>query len=328
MKRRAFIAGVGSAAAWPLVGRAQQPERMRHIGVLMGQTASDLEGQSRVVALRRGLLELGWKDGRNVQLDVRWFAGEPDRATVYAKELVDLAPDVIIANTTPGLAAVGQATGTIPIVFLAVTDPVGSGYVAGLAHPGGNITGLSTFEPDIGGKWLEVLKLVAPATRRVAVIVDPDFAGFAAIRRAIEVAAPTFEAEVTPAVFHDAADIEPAVVAVASAPNLALIVLPHAITTAHRDLIVGLAERLRLPAVYPFRFFATSGGLMSYGIDITDLFRRSASYVDRILKGAKAGDLPVQAPTKYELVINLRTAKALGLNVPPSLLARADEVIE
>ena len=329
MKRREFITLLGGvAAAWPLAARAQQGERMRRIGVLMGQAAIDSEGQSRAAALRNALQDLGWIDGRNVRFELRWFAGEPDRAAAYARELVDLAPDVIVANTVPGLAAVARATRAIPTVFVAVTDPVGSGYVAGLAQPGGNITGFSTFEPPIGGKWLEALKQIAPATRKVAVIVDPDFVGFAAIWRAIQAAAPAFGVEVTPAVFRDAADIEPAVTAVAGAPNLALIVLPHAVTTAHRDQIVGLAARHRLPAVYPFRFFATAGGLMSYGINITDLFRRSASYVDRILKGEKPADLPVQAPTKYELVINLKTAKALGLDVPSNLLALADEVIE
>jgi putative tryptophan/tyrosine transport system substrate-binding protein len=328
MSRRKFISLLGGAAAWPLAVRAQQPDRMRRIGVLMGQAAIDSEGQSRAAALRNALQDLGWIDGRNVRFELRWFAGESDRATVYARELVDLAPDVIVANTVPGLAAVARETRTIPTVFVAVTDPVGSGYVAGLAQPGGNITGFSTFEPPIGGKWLEALRQIAPATRKVVVIVDPDLVGFAAIWRAIQAAAPAFGVDVIPAVVRDAADIEPAVTAVAGAPNLALIVLPHAVTTAHRDQIVGLAARHRLPAVYPFRFFATAGGLMSYGINITDLFRRSASYVDRILKGAKPGDLPVQTPTQYELVINLKTAKTLGLEVPDKLLALADEVIE
>jgi putative ABC transport system substrate-binding protein len=328
MKRREFISLL-AAAAWPHAARAQQTDRMRRIAIMMVNSESDPEGQARINALRQGLQELGWTEGRNIWIDYRWAAGEPDRARSYAMELVTLAPDLILANGTPALAALHQAAHSIPVIFVVVTDPVGAGYVQSLARPGGNITGFSTFEPEIGSKWLELLKETAPGLKRVAGILDPAFRGFAALWRAIESMAPTFGLEVTEVVFRDAADdIETILGAFAQEPGGGLIVLPTAINNLSRDRIFSLAARHYLPAVYPFRLYAIGGGLMSYGFDTRDLFRRSASYADRILKSEKPADLPVQGPTKFELVINLKTAKALRLTVPPLLLARADEVIE
>ncbi len=330
MRRREFITLLGGAvASVPLAARAQQPERMRRIGVMVANAESDPEGQARIMAFRQGLRELGWIEGRNVRIDYRWAAGEPDRARTYATELVTLAPDVILAQGTPALAALHRATRSIPVVFVVVVDPVGAGYVQSLAQPGGNITGFSTFEPEIGGKWLELLKEITPGLRRVAGISDPAFEGFAALSRAIESIALGFGLEFTSVVFHEPTDdIESAVAAFAQEPGGGLIVLPTAINSIYRDRIFSLAARDRLPAIYPFRHYATSGGLMSYGFDSIDVFRRGVSYIDRILKGEKPANLPVEAPTKFELVINLNTAKSLGLTVPPSILARADEVIE
>jgi len=262
-------------------------------------------------------------------MDYRYGTGEPDRARIFVTEVLSLAPDVIVAHGTPALTALHRATRTIPVVFVSVIDPVGAGYVESLALPGGNITGFSTFEPEIGGKWLELLKEVAPGLRRVAGILDPGFRGFAGVWRAIENMAPRFGLEVTSLLLHAPTDdLESAVDTFARGPGGGLIVLPTAINAVQRNRIFSLAARNRLPAVYAFRFYATDGGLMSYGIDTVDLFRRGASYVDRILKGEKPADLPVQAPIKFEMVINLKTAKALGLNVPDKLLALADEVIE
>jgi ABC-type uncharacterized transport system substrate-binding protein len=329
MRRRAFILALGGAAAWPLAARAQQTDRVRRIGVLIGNAESDPEGQTRAVALRQDLQKLGWAEGRNIRIDYRWGAGEPDRAQAYAAELVALAPDVIVAHGTPASTAVQRATHGIPVVFVVVVDPVGAGLVQSLAQPGGNITGFATFEPEIGGKWLELLKESSPGLKQVAGILDPAFRGFAAVWRAIESLAPTFGLRVTSVVHRDVSDdIESAVAAFAQDAGGGLIVLPTAINNISRKRIISLAARHRLPAVYPFGIYATDGGLMSYGFDSLDLFRRGASYVDRILKGEKPADLPVQAPVKYELVINLRTAKTLGLAIPPTLLARADEVIE
>ncbi len=327
MKRRAFIATLGSAAVWPVVARAQ--ERMCRIGLLMAYAETDPEARARVNAFRQGLRELGWTEGHNLRIDYRWGTGEPALAQTFATELVSLAPDVIVAHGTPALSALHRVTRTIPVVFVSVIDPVGAGYVQNLPLPGGNITGFSTFEPEIGGKWLELLKEVAPGLRRVAGILDPDFKGFAGVWSAIENIAPRFGLEVT-RVFLQARndDFETAVAGFAREPGGGLIVLPTAINAVHRNRIFSAAARNRLPAIYGFRFYAADGGLMSYGMDTVELFRRGASYVDRILKGEKPADLPVQAPTKFELVINLKTAKALGLDIPPSLLARADEVIE
>jgi putative tryptophan/tyrosine transport system substrate-binding protein len=328
VKRRDFIALVGGAAAWPLVARAQQPDRMRHIGIMMAPAADDPAGEARVKVFRQRLQELGWTEGGNLRIDYRWAAG-PDSSANFARELVALAPDVIVANGTPALTALHQATRTIPVVFVVVVDPVGAGYVQSLARPSANITGFSTFEPEMGTKWLELLKEITPDLRRIAVIWDPGFKGFARIWSAIESTAPRLGLEITTVSFHDDTDdIEAAVAAFAQQPNGGLIVLPTTLNHVYRHRIYSLAALHRLPAIYPFRHYATEGGLMCYGFDSIDLFRRGASYVDRILRGEKPADLPVQAPTKFELVVNLKTAKALGLEVPPTLLARADEVIE
>jgi putative ABC transport system substrate-binding protein len=329
-KRRDLIALLGgAAAAWPLAARAQQPERIRRIGVLMVNAEADPDAKRRIEAFRRGLQQAGWSEGRNVRIDYRWGVDAPDRARTAAAELIALAPDVIVANGTPALAALHRATRTLPVVFVVVADPVGGGFVESLARPGANITGFSTFEPEIGSKWLELLREVNPGLNAVAAIVDPGFRSFARVLQAIETAAPAMGLKVTNVPFRDSGDdIESAISAFAEARAGGMIVLPTAINNASRDRIFSLAARHRLPAIYPFRFYATDGGLMSYGFDTLDLFRRGALYVDRILKGDKPADLPVQAPTKYELVINLKTAKALGLDVPATLLARADEVIE
>jgi putative ABC transport system substrate-binding protein len=330
MRRREFITLIGGAAvAWPLSARAQHPSAMRRIGVLMGIAENDTDAKPRATAFEHGLQELGWTEGRNVRIEYRWAAADFERMRAYAAELVALAPDLILANSTPVVAALQQATRDIPIVFVNVVDPVGSGFVANLARPGGNITGFLIFEFSMGGKWLETLKQVAPRVKRVAMIFNPQTAPFGeSFARVAEAAAPAFAVEMVSAMVRDSAELDGAVASFAGNPDGGLIVLPDLFNTDHRDTIVALAARHRLPAVYPFRYFAASGGLVSDGVDGNDLFRRSASYVDRILKGEKPADLPVQAPTEYELVINLKAAKALGLDVPPSLLARADEVIE
>jgi putative tryptophan/tyrosine transport system substrate-binding protein len=330
MKRRQFITLLGGAVAgWPLSARAQQAEHMRRIGMLIANAESDPEGQIRAAAFRQDLQKLGWTEGRNIRIDYRWGAAEPDLARAYAAELVALAPDVVVANGTLAATALQRATRSIPVVFVVVIDPVGAALVQSLAHPGGNITGFATFEPEIGGKWLELLTEISPGLRGVAGIFDPAFVGFANVWRAIESIAPRFGLGVTSVVHRDPDDdIETAVAAFAQEPGGGLIVLPTPANNASRARIFSVAARHRLPAIYPFRLYATDGGLMSYGFDSRDLFRRGASYVDRILKGEKPADLPVQAPTKYELVINLKTAKALGLEIPPTLLARTDEVIE
>jgi putative tryptophan/tyrosine transport system substrate-binding protein len=329
LKRREFITLLGGGAAWPLAARAQQSERMRRIGMLVLYAEGDPTGQARVAAFREALQQLGWMEGRNLSIDYRWGIGGSDRARASAAEVMSLAPDAIVANGTPALTGLHQATRSIPIVFVAVTDPVGAGYVQSLARPGGNVTGFSTFEPEIGGKWLELLKEIAPNLTRVAGILDPAFKGFAAVWHAVESTAPQFGLQVTTVALHDIKDdFESTVAAFAEQPGGGLIVLPTAINNVVRERIIASAARFRLPAIYPFRHYASDGGLMCCGFESTDLWRRGASYVDRILKGEKPADLPVQAPTKYELVINLKMAKALGLQVPPTLLARADEVIE
>ena len=329
MKRRAFIAVLGGAAVWPLVARAQQPGGMRRIGVVAAYPEQDPEAQVRVTAFRQALQGLGWTEGGNVVIEYRWGADDPNRARTFAAELTALKPDVILAHGTPAVTALRAATRTIPVVFVSVIDPVGAGYVQSLARPGGNITGFSTFEPEIGGKWLELLKEVAPDLKRVAVISDPAFKGFAGVWRTIETMAPRFGLWVTSISFQAPADdIESAIVAFAREAGGGLIVLPTAFIAAQRHRILPLAARDRLPAIYAFRFYVVDGGLMSYGIDTIELFRRGASYVDRILKGENVAELPVQAPVKFELVINLKTAKALGLDVPLHLQQIADEVIE
>jgi putative tryptophan/tyrosine transport system substrate-binding protein len=329
MKRRNFITLLGGAAAWPVAARGQQPERMRRIGVLVAYAESDPEAQARIAAFRQGLRELGWTEGRNLRMELGWGTGDPDRARTLATELISLAPDVIVAHGTPALTALYRATRTIPVVFVSVIDPVGAGYVQSLAQPGGNITGFSTFEPEIGGKWLELLKEIAPGVSRVAGILDPGFKGFAGVWGAIENMAPRLGLQLKNLPFQAPTDdLESAVARFAQELGGGLIVLPTALNAVQRNRIFSSAARGGLPAMYAFRFYATDGGLMSYGIDTVDLFRRSAFYVDRILKGEKPADLPVQAPTKFEMVINLKTARTLGLNVSPMLLARADEVIE
>jgi putative ABC transport system substrate-binding protein len=326
IRRREFITLLGGAAAWPLAARAQQAERMRRIGVLMGFAESDPEWNARLAAFRAALQELGWTDGRNVRIDTRWAVADPNPST-HAAELAGLAPDVIFACPHPAAAAVRRQTRTIPIVAAISGDPVRAGLVETYARPGGNVTAFLLFEPTINAKYLQLLKDIAPNVSRVAMVYSENSAwrgDFAAI----EAAARAFAVEPVAKLVHHAADIEHEIAEFARTPNGGLIVPPDTATIHHRELIVGLAAKHRLPAVYSFREFVIDGGLMHYATDITDIFRRSASYVDRILRGAKPAELPVQAPTKFELVINLKTAKALGLTVPLPLLGRADEVIE
>jgi putative tryptophan/tyrosine transport system substrate-binding protein len=329
VKRRDFITLLGGAGvAWPLAARAQQPERMRRIGVLMNLASEDAEGQARLAAFHQGLQQLGWTVGRNVQIDYRWGAGNADRIRKFAAELVALAPDVILSAGSPSVAALQQATRSVPIVFVLVVDPVSSGFVDSLARPGGNITGFAWAEYSIGGKWLELLKEIAPGMTRAAVIRDAALTAGGGQLGVIQAVARSVGAEVTPVNVRDAGEIERAITAFARSPNGGLIITGSTLAAVHRDLIVTLAARHKLPAVYFARYFVVGGGLISYGPVLVDQFRHAASYVDRILKGEQPADLPVQAPVKYELVINLKTAKALGLTVPPTLLARADEVIE
>jgi ABC-type uncharacterized transport system substrate-binding protein len=328
MRRREFIALLGAIAEWPVLARAQNHDRPRRMAMMIAPAEDDPEGQARVAAFRNALQSLGWTEGRNLQIDYRWGAG-PDLSTSYAAELVKLAPEVIVANGTPAVSALHEATGSIPVVFVVVVDPVGAGYVQNLAHPGGNITGFSTFEPEMGTKWLELLKEASPDLRRVAVIWDPGFKGFFALWQAIESAAMKFGLEASSVPFHDGGDdIQSIVANVGREPGTGLIVLPTTLNHTYRERIFAIALEHRLPAIYPFQHYAADGGLMAYGFDNNDLFKRSALYVDRILRGESPSNLPVQAPTKYELVINLKTAKALGLTIPPSVLARADKVIE
>jgi putative ABC transport system substrate-binding protein len=329
MKRRDFITFLGGAAAgWPAAVRAQQPERMRRIGALMNMIADDPEASARVTALAQGLQQLGRTIGRNLQIDYRWGAGDADRSRRYAAELVALMPDVILAGGGSVVGPLLQVTRNVPIVFVNAVDPVGAGVVDSLAQPGGHVTGFTLFEYGISAKWLELLKEIAPRVTRAAVIRNAAGPGGNAQFAVIQAAAPSFGVEVRPVGVHDAPEIERAVTAFARSSNGGLIVTAIPPSAVHRELIVALAARHRLPAVYSFRYYATSDGLISYGPDTTDPFRRAAGYIDRILKGEKPADLPVQAPTKYELVINLKTARALGIEVPPTLLARADEVIE
>jgi ABC-type uncharacterized transport system substrate-binding protein len=327
--RREFISLLGGAAAtWPLTARAQQAERVRRVGVLMHLAADDPEGQPRITAFEQGLRELGWAVGRNLRIDYRWAAGDPDRLRKYAAELAALAPDVILAGGgTPLVVALQQATATVPIVFVGVADPVGAGLVGSLARPGSNATGFTVYEYSISGKWLELLKEIAPRVTRAAVIRELAIAGTGQLG-AIQSVAPSPGVELFPIGVRDAGEIERAVMAFSRGSNGGLIVTGSPSTLVHHHQIITLAARHLLPAVYPYRYFVASGGLVSYGPDVIDQFRSAASYVDRILKGEKPADLPVQAPTKYELVVNAKTAKQLGLEIPPTLLARADEVIE
>ena len=329
MRRRDFIkATVSAVTAWPLAGRAQQRDRMRRIGVLMALAADDPAGQARFIAFVQALQELGWTDGRNVRIDTRWAAGDAERFRRYAAELVALAPDVILASGGTGVGALLRVSRTVPIVFTQTQDPVGAGYVDSLARPGGNTTGFTSMEYGIGGKYLELLKEIAPRIARAAVLRDPTIPQGIGTFGAIQAVAPSLGVELRPIDVHDAPEIERAVKAFARSANGGLIVTGSALTALHRDLIITLAARHKLPAVYWGRFFVTGGGLISYGADSIDPHRRAAGYVDRILKGEKPADLPVQASDKYELAINLKTARELDLTVPPTLLARADEVIE
>jgi putative ABC transport system substrate-binding protein len=327
MRRRDLLGVLGGAAAWPLAARAQQPA-LPVIGVLMSTAANDAESKVRSEAFLQGLNTLGWTDGRNLRIEYRWGAGDSDRMRAYAAELVALKCDVILVNNALALLSLKQATSTIPIVFTSIYDPVGSGFVASLNRPGGNITGFTLGEFSLGGKMLEMLKELAPGLGRVGVILNPDQPPHVAMWRAIEAVGPSLRVRVTASNVKDPAEIEPAIEAVAGEPNGGLIVLPSPISLVHREQIVALAARHRLPAIYGFSVFVKSGGLVSYGVDSVDLYRRPAEYVDRILKGAKPADLPVQQPAKFELAVNLKTAKALGLDVPLILQQRADEVIE
>jgi putative ABC transport system substrate-binding protein len=329
--RREFIAVLGgAAAAWPIAASAQQPSAMRRIGVLMGYAESDPEAQIRIQAFRQGLQDFGWQAGRNLQIDYRWARADVALIEAYAKELVALQPDAILANTTPVTAALKRETSTIPIVFVIVSDPVGAGFVASLSRPGGNITGFINVEDAMGGKWLELLKDIAPAVTRAAIMFNPNTApgGGNYFFGAMKSAASALGVEASAAPVRSAAEIESTISGLASAPGSGLVISTDSFMTVNRKLIISLAERHRLPTVYPLSVYATDGGLIGYGPDYHDLFRRSAQYIDRVLRGAKPESLPVQVPTKFELAINLKTAKALGLTVPATLLAIADEVIE
>jgi putative ABC transport system substrate-binding protein len=328
VKRREFIALIGGAVAWPLAARAQQREHMRRIGVLWPLAADDPISQARNAAFLQALQQLGWTVGQNIQIDYRWSAGNDEVTRKYAVELAALAPEVILASGSAATGPLLQATRTVPIVFAIVPDPVGAGFVDSLARPGGNATGFISFDYGISGKWLELLKEIAPSVTRAAILRDPAITAGIGQWGAIQTAAPSLGLETSPLNVRDASEIERAVTAFARSPNGGLVVTGSALANIHRNLIITLAARHRLPAVYFERFFVTAGGLISYGPDFLDQYRRAAAYVDRILKGEQPADLPVQAPTKYVLAINLKTATALGLEVPTSVLARADEVIE
>jgi ABC-type uncharacterized transport system substrate-binding protein len=329
MRRREFISGLGSAAAWPLVARAQQPQRLRHVGVLMNVVQGDPSGPAEVVALLQGLMELGWIQGRNIDVEFRWPGGDIERVNTFAKELVRLRPDVLIGQSTPGTAALKQESSTIPIIFVNVTEPVEQGFVESLARPGGNVTGFTNFEASIGGKWLQLLKEVDRRIARVAVIYNPQTAPFTElILRSVESAGRTFAVEVVAMPVLSDAEIEAEFALFAREPSGGLIAVPDSFTMQHRDLIIALAARYRVPAVYTNLASTPLGGLMAFAVDTRDLMQRAATYVDRILKGANPGDLPVQQPAKFQLSINLKAAKAIGLDLPPTLVAQADEVIE
>jgi putative ABC transport system substrate-binding protein len=329
LRRREFLGAFGAAVAWPVSVRAQEPGGMRRIGVLMAFAEGDPGGQARVAAFREGLEKRGWTEGRNVRIETRWGTADVASIRRAAKELVALQPDLILSNSTPTTAALLQQTRTIPIVFAVVSDPVGSGFVASFPRPGGNVTGLTNIEPTMAGKWLELLREMAPRIKRAAILFNPTTATYADdYLKAFKTAAASFGVEPVIASVRDRSGLEPVISAHAREPNAGLVVMTDSFTSAHAAEITALAARYRLPAIYPFRFFAELGGLLCYGNDLLDSFRRAAEYVDRILKGAQPGELPVQAPVKFELVINLKTAKALGLDVPMQLQQRADRVIE
>jgi putative ABC transport system substrate-binding protein len=331
MKRRAFISLLGgAAAAWPLAARAQQPDRMRRVGMLSNLAESDSEAQAPVAALHQALAELGWVDGRNLRIDHRWAAGDPRRLVALAKELLSLQPAVVIGHTTPSVVALRNETDAIPIVFVQVSDPIGAGFITNLARPGGNMTGFTNFESPMGGKWVEMLKEIAPGVARVAIMFNPETAPYVTryYQGPFEAAAPLFGVQPSVNPVHNDLDVESAVTALGRELGGGLIVMPDSFNIVHRDRIIALAARYKLPAIYPYRYAIREGGLISYGVDQVDLFRRTAAYIDRILRGTKPAELPVQAPVKFELAINLKTAKALGLTVPLTLQASADEVIE
>ena len=330
MRRRAFITLAGSLAVWPAAAFAQQPGRVRRIGVLMQFAENDPVATAQLSGFMQGLTQLGWTDGRNARMDLRWAAGSVDRDRMFAKELVDLQPDVILAHTTPATAALQRETRTIPIVFAVVSDPVGVGFVASLPRPGGNLTGFVHMEASIGGKWLELLTEIAPGVKRATIMFNPDTAPYARsyYLPSFEAAARSFKVAPIAAPVHSEAEIETVITSLGREPGGGLVVLPDTFSQVHRAAIISLAARNKVPAAYYDNSFAVDGGLFSYGPDQVDIFRRAAPYVDRILKGEKPADLPVQAPTKYVLTLNLKTAKALGLDVPATVLGRADEVIE
>ena len=327
MRRRQFITGLATAVLWPIPARAQQPERMKRIGVLMG-VAGDAEGQARLTAFLQGLQGLGWTDGRNVRFETRWAAGEADAIRAHATELAALTPDVILVVTTAAFVAMQRATQSIPIVFVQVVEPLSSGLVTSLAHPGGNSTGFTSYEYATAGKWLAAVKEVAPNVVRVAVVHHPDDPASAGYLSEGGILARSLSVQLVPIGARTIVELERALDEFARESNGGMIVLPSAFTAAHREQIVALAASHRLPAVYPFKYFAVVGGLLTYGFDNIELYKRAASYVDRILKGAKPDDLPIQQPTRFELVVNLKTAKTLGLTIPEAFLVRADEVIE
>jgi putative ABC transport system substrate-binding protein len=328
MRRRDFIVAAGATVAWPLATRAEQPDKMRLIGVLMGFAESDPTARSMVEAFRSALPKLGWTEGSNVRMEVRWGGYDADKTKKLAKELVDLRPDVILGQTTPVIGAVARETRAIPIVFVTVTDPISSGFAASLAHPGGNITGFTVDNAALGGKWLELLKEIAPRTAHAGLLYNPPGPPLQFFMPSIQAAAKSFDVQVSTATVHAKDEIEGVIAAQARDQVGGLIVMPNAFNSINRELIIALAARYGVPAIYFSAYFAQSGGLIAYGADYAEQSRQAAGYVDRILKGTKPADLPVQAPTKFELVINLKTAKALGLDVPTSLLATADEVIE
>jgi len=331
MNRREFVTLLGVTAAWSLAARAQQTgERMRRIGVLSTFAESDPEAQSLVEALDQTLQELGWVEGRNLRIDRRWAAGNPGRIEGFVKTLIELEPDVFVAHGTPAVSALQKQTRNIPIVFVQVTDPIGAGFITNLAHPGGNITGFTTYEPSMVGKWGEMLKEMAPAISRIAFLFNPETAPYVMryFQGPLETSARSLGLQPSSSPVHNTSEIESAITALARAPGGGLIMMPDTFNIVHRERIIALARQNKLPAISPYRFVVAEGGLISYGLDLIDLFRRTGGYVDRILRGAKPAELPVQAPTKYETTINLKTAKALGLAVPDKLLATADEVIE
>jgi ABC-type uncharacterized transport system substrate-binding protein len=330
MRRRTFITLLGGAATWPVAARAQQGDQMRRLGVLSNIGESDMEAQSMAAALHRGLRGLGWVNGRNLQVDHRWGAGNPERIAAFAKELVALKPEVIVAHTTPSVIALRRETNTVPLVFVQVSDPIGTGFITNMAHPGGNITGFTNFESSMVGKWVEMLKEMAPGISRVAFLFNPQTAPYVTryYQGPLEASARALGIEPWAASVSSVADIESAIAKFGREPGGGFIMMPDSFNIVHRDRITALAAQYRLPAISPYRFAVREGGLMSYGVEQVELFRLAASYVDRLLKGAKPAELAVQSPTKFELVINTKTAKALGIEVPLTLLTRADEVIE